>query len=277
MKIKQVTWFDEHWYKIEEDKKPAVYYPSTTTKLQAIAKPGLIRWYGDIGTREAKKRTRDAGDRGSRIHYALQVMAMGGAIIYDPPKLKGVPKEEKYTPEEMQKIREEYKNVFTLENQDEMLDVYKVKQLFKILKPEILGIEQVVYSVKNKEAGTVDIVIGISGGKYEGIMSKPITLPEGILVLDYKSGSLYDEASMQLASYTAMYKELNPESNLVGSMIVHTGSSTKTGIAGLSLVYKTMEELREDYKDFRAVAQMWKRQNKNAMPKLLEFPALISL
>ena len=38
---------------------------------------------------------------------------------------------------------------------------------------------------------------------------------------------------------------------------------------------RTREELLIDYEDYRHVAAIWERQNKNAMPKLLTFPNMV--
>ena len=278
IEVKLCQYFDEHWYKItyEKDKKEIVdYYPSTTTKLSVISKPGLTRWYGDIGTREALKRTKDTSDRGSRIHNAVEVFLKGGVVIYQPhygPRI--VPN---YSKEEIAEISKKYHGIVSiLTEQDEMLDVWKVQKLFEILKPETFGIELIVWSHENREAGTIDMVLKLDEGIYEGINRKKLELAEGYYICDLKTGGIYDEAYMQLASYSAMFKERYPKLEIMGGLIIHTGSSTKSGIPGLSLIYREKKAMIEDYRDFRAVAQMWERQNKNAMPRLLEFPSIIA-
>jgi len=274
IKVKQVQWFDEHWYRIDYVDGSVDYFPSTTTKMQVLDKPGLTMWYGSLGSREAKKRTMDAADRGSRIHNALEIMGGGGAVVYQHLQHPN------YNGEELYEIKKKYKEVVILERQDEMLQVWKVQKLFKILDPVFLEREKIVWSTKYREAGTIDIVLGIRGGKYEGIARKPVELEEGIYITDYKTGNLYDEAKMQIADYIEMFIERFPQhkNKVKGGLIIHTGARNRTGIPGLSLIYIPMAEVKKDFVDFRHVAAMWDRKyGPEKKPRLLDFPAIITL
>lgn len=273
--IKMCSWFSEHWYKIQFEDGTIDYYPSATTKLSELGNKELLRWYGDVGTREAQKRMKEGGDKGSRIHHGAQIMVQGGAVIYNPMKHPN------YTGEEISKMRKKYNEVYVLEDQAEMLDIWKIKKLFSILKCQIIGTEFIVYSIKNREAGTVDLALRFKeDGVYEGINSKPIKIEAGIWLADYKTGNLYDKANMQLADYGEMYLEMSSKEIgelYKGALLIHTGSKTRTGIPGLALVLLDREQLKEDYSDFRHTAAMWARKNKNAAPRLLEFPALLTM
>jgi len=272
-KIKLCEWFDEHFYKIYFPDDKVDYYPSTTTKLSIIDKPGLRRWYASLGEREAKKRMNDAADRGSRIHHAAQIMAMGGCVIYQPLQHPN------YDGEELFKLKKKYHDLYLLERQDEMLDVWKIQKFFEKVNPLIIGAEIIVYSVKNREAGTIDLIFKIREDcEIEGINQKPLILEKGVYICDYKTGNLYDEARMQLASYGEMFKERSELRNeFKGALIIHTGSKTRTGIAGLTVVKITNEEMKVDYADYRHTASVWDRKNKLAAPKLLDFPSFLVL
>jgi len=275
VEIKQVSYFDEHWYKIFLDDDKEDFYPSTTTKLSVIDKPGLLRWYSSLGEREARKRMNEAADRGSRIHHAAQTMAQGGCVVFNDLK------HPVYDGEEMFNLKKKYHDLYVLEHQDEMLDVWKIKQFFSIVKPIILGCETIVYTTKYREAGTIDLVIKLKeDGVFEGINGKDkLELSKGIWICDYKTGNIYDEARMQLASYGYMLTERHEDTkkDFQGALILHTGSKTRTGIPGFSAVKITKEELAEDWKDYRHTAAMWERKNKNAMPRMLDFPSLLTL
>jgi len=271
--VKLISFFDEHFYKIYFPNGKIDYFPSTTTKLSIIDKPGLRRWYASLGEREAKKRANDAADRGSRIHHAAQVMAMGGCVIYQPIQRPN------YNSEELLNLKKKYHDLYFLEHQDEMLDVWKIQKFFEKVNPLIIGTETIVYSVKNREAGTIDLVIKIKENcKIEGVNKEPFELEKGIWICDYKTGNLYDEARMQLASYFEMFKEVSElRDQLKGALIIHTGSKSRIGIPGLNVIKLTPEELKIDYADYRHTAAIWERKNKLAMPKLFEFPSMLVL
>ena len=69
---------------------------------------------------------------------------------------------------------------------------------------------------------------------------------------------MYDEARMQVSAYGAMLVEMSAEykRELKGSLLIHTGSKSRTGIPGLEVVKLTLEEMREEYVDFRHTAAM---------------------
>jgi len=272
--VKMIEFFDEHWYKVYLPDDKVDYYPSTTTKLSIIDKKGLLRWYASLGEREARKRMTEAADRGSRIHHAAQIMAMGGCVIYQPIQHPN------YDGDELFKLKKQYHDLYILEHQDEMLDVWKIQKFFEKVNPLIIGTEIIVYSTKYREAGTIDLIIKIrEDGVFEGINKEKLILEKGVYICDYKSGNLYDEARMQLSSYGEMFKERSELRNeFKGALIIHTGSKTRTGIPGLTVVKITNEEMKIDYTDYRHTAAMWERKNGiDKKPRLLEFPSLLVL
>jgi CRISPR/Cas system-associated exonuclease Cas4 (RecB family) len=275
IKIKQVQWFDNHFYKVDlEEKKKIVekYLASITTKLGAESKAFLLKWYADLGWDEAQKRKMQAAERGSRVHFAWFLLKEGGAIIYNPPQHPN------YTPDEIHEIYKEYDNkVVVLHDQGEMWDVHKLKIWIDVVNPKFIDWEFIVYDLENNEAGQVDDLVEIQKGEYEIAGSQPLKLPGGIYVHDLKTGkSVGDSAKMQTAAYAKMVeKNLNIEVD--GILITHTGASTRKGIQGLNTLYVPKEEIDVWYQDYRNVAAVWDRQNKNPLPKIFEFPSLITL
>ena len=265
--IKMIQYFSDHWYRrvIQRDKSPEEirWYASTTTKLGIVAKYGLDKWRGDIGNREADLRMMEAASRGSRIHKAWEVYQMGGSVGYWRWQLD----EEKPEAD------------FVLRDQGEYLDFLKLHYFTEAVKPDFLATEYILYSDKYGEAGTCDNILGIKGGSYMIGGSKPVVLKEGTYIADLKSGkAVYDEAFLQVADYTAMYMEMGLAAawgEIQGALILHTKATTRGGIIGFSATLRTIEQLREDFKDYRAVAQMWERKNKKSAPKDFEFPQVI--
>lgn len=276
MEVQMIEWFDSHFYKIKYQLDGAAdvveYLPSVTTKLNIIAKPFLAQWRGDIGNREADMRVFESSERGVRIHHAWYTLTTGGVVLYQPFQHPN------YTLEEIEQIKEaNLGNVAIVKFQDEMYDVYKLSKWLKVVKPTILHSEKIVYSVNNRDAGTVDNIFGIEEGDYEINGKKPIHIPKGIYVVDLKSGKVVDDnAFMQTAVYAACAEEMGL-GEINGTLILHTGSSMKTGIEGLATLYRSKEEMGKDYQDYRLAAALWERKNADMKPKVFEFPSLLTL
>jgi hypothetical protein len=270
--ITKIEHYDERFYRIEKNGK-VDYYPSVTTKLQIVAKPFLAEWRGNLGNREADLRMFEAAERGTRIHAAWERMTTGGAVIYQPPK------KPTFTAEEIKRISDEHNGlVEIIKYQDEMIQCAKLEKLLKVLTPQIIASEVIVYSDKYREAGTIDNVFGIKEGSYLINGRKPLYLKGGTYIGDLKTGNSFDDnAYMQMAGYAFAWVERYPTIKIEGTLGIHTGSKNKTGIPGLSVFLRTQEEMQQDFKDFRNVSSMWERKHKNDKPETYEFPSLITL
>lgn len=272
--IKLVEYFNEHWYKINS-LNPVEYFPSVTTKLGIIDKPFLARWRGDIGNREADMRVRESQESGSNIHNGWFVMTTGGAIVYQDRR------HPEFTQEQVDQVFSDHVgNIAVIHEQDEQVDLWKLKRWHDILNPEYLQHEVILHSLTHKEAGTCDKVIQVKDGKYDINGAKALSLPGGVYVVDLKTGKTVDDSSfMQIAAYREMMIELGmyKREDFAGGIIVHTGAMTKGGIKGLATILRTTEELDQDYVDYRHASNLWLRKHKNDKPDVFEFPALLTL
>ena len=267
-----VEWYDEHYYKITQENK-TYYLPSVTTKLGIVDKPGLSRWRGDIGNREADMRMYDAGQRGKRLHWAREILLTGGAVIYDPWQTPV------YTEQGIADLKMQYSGrVSILRTQDEMVQIVKLHRQLSILKPKILGVEVKVYDLQFKDAGTIDGIYEIAGGSYMIAGATPLKLEAGIYIEDFKSGNFIDEnVWLQLSAYARMYEDMTRK-HVQGALVTHTGAKTKKGIAGLTTLFRDRETLlKRDYMDFRHAAALWERGHADDQPEQYEFPSLITL
>lgn len=271
--VKLIEYFNEHWYRITLEDGKTDYFPSTNTKLRVIGKPFIAKWRGDLGNREADLRMFEASERGIRIHHAWYTLTMGGVVIFNPWQRPN------YSPEDIAKLQDDNSgNVAVIQYQDEMLDVWKLQRWVEIVKPKFLGSEMTVYSLKNREAGTLDNLVEIQEGEYQVNGKTPIEFDGGIYVLDLKSGNnVDDDAYLQTADYGYMIEEMDASKKIAGTIVLHTGSALKTGIEGLATLVHNREEMDKDYQDFRHAAALWERKNANAKPKVFEFPSLLTL
>lgn len=267
-----VEWFDDHWYKVTKDGQTH-WLPSVTTKLGIVDKPGLARWRGDVGNREADMRMHEAGDRGKRIHWAWAMALEGGAVVYDPWQTPI------YTPEGIEELRKKYgSKLAVIRTQDEMWQIDKLRRQHAILKPKVIAVELKVYDLQTKDAGTIDSVVELETGIYPVNGAKPIPINQGIWIHDLKTGSwLGDEANYQTAKYLSMYEKTYGV-RCAGTMITHTGASVRKGIPGLGTYTRTREQVYdEDLPMYEKIAAVWDAVHKDDQPETFQFPSIITL
>jgi len=263
--------FNDHYYKVIE--KEAVFYlPSVTTKIGIVDKPNLARWRGDVGNREADLRMYDSGQRGKRIHWAWETALKSGAVVYDPWQ------NPVYTEEGIAELKKRYTNVAILRTQEEMWAITKLQRQFDIWTPGILGVEEKVYDLDHRDAGTIDSIYWTDGGDFLISGSKPLHLDPGIYINDLKTGSYVDDnVWMQLAPYAYMWEKKH-QAQVTGAMVTHTGSTIKTGIPGLKTMVRPRDLLLgKDYDAYRHAAALWERNHEGEQPETFEFPSLVQL
>ncbi len=274
IEVKQIDWFDDHWYRIRylNELKTEIeeYFASVTTKLGCLAKPHLIKWHGDIGGEAARKKTREAADRGTRIHWAWYTYVQSGAVIYQDRRTPA------YTREETEEIYKKYEgNIWTIENQDEHWDFLKLVEMFKRLDPQIVESEKIVFNIADKEAGTADNIFNLKEGSYEISGRVPLKLPAGNYLGDLKTGAaVTKEAKMQISAYVYCAESMGYDT-FTGALIYHTQAKTKSGIPGLGVTYLTRDEIAQHYSDFRDISRVWERQH-TSKPIIRQLPCLVT-
>lgn len=276
IKLELVEWFDDHFYKVKFQNEFGMeiedFIPSVTTKLGAVAKPFLVQWYGDLGNREANIRKFEQAERGTRIHHAWNTYATGGVVIFNPPQKPN------FTRDQVNELYTEYKdNVVVLSNQDEMYDMDKLKRWCDFVKPVFLGCEYTVCSLKNRDAGTVDNKIYTEGGELPVNGRTLLEIPKGKYIVDLKTGNYVGkEAEMQTAAYFKCDEEMTGTDDLMGVMILHTGSKVRSGIEGLSTTLLLRPDIEKQYRNYRLISQVWESQFGGLKPKVMQIPNLIT-
>lgn len=129
-----------HWYHVwrkDSNNEKGEFlgtFPSSTTILNAYPQsPHLIKWIAEQGWHESQQIKTRAGEAGTRIHDAIEL------LLKKQELLRGI-----YSLEEWWKI-----NAF--------------KAWHSLYKPEVIGLEVPVFSEKYKIAGQLDLVAMISG------------------------------------------------------------------------------------------------------------------
>jgi len=171
----QLTLPDERWYvrgivdelnnKLENEFVPSVswisgFYP------KGIA---FYKWLADKGWNEAEALKSSAGNKGSKIHQAIESLLKGKEV----------------------RMREKFLNRETLQEEELTVDEYEAIMSFvdwyNETNPEIVGTEQVVFNDEYGYAGTVDLICRIGDQLY---------------IIDFKTGqSIWPEYELQISAY----------------------------------------------------------------------------
>lgn len=292
--VNVVSWFDDRFYRVKTTKQiiskivkrvqsicpnyeytildDTIFLPSSTTILGSAPKEWLARWRGQVGNWEADRIMNEAMNKGSRIHLAFAELLKGTIILLNIPKAPA------YTKEQIDAISQESKKgVLVLSDQQEMLEVWRLKQFFDIVKPKVEAVEMTVYSEVYGYAGTLDHIWHINAGEYDlGGRTKFKVEKTGFYILDIKTGA-EDEINYpeQLASYMSAVEESN-QYKIEGGIILYSNAKTKTGIEGFKFEQISKEDLEYHFKGFIFQLNVWlKKSNKN--PKLFDLPSLLRM
>jgi len=183
--IMQITTSDERWYlKPGKDEKTGlpVYRPVPSVTWVAGYYPkgiGFYKWLAEKGWDEAEAVKQAAGDKGSVVHLALEMILSGDEFRIDTEV------EDKSRSTE----QESYRRQLTY---DELLCVWSFVNWRKSLEEagtplEVLATEITVFSDIHNYAGTVDLVCRIGGVPY---------------IVDFKtSKQVWTEYKMQVSAY----------------------------------------------------------------------------
>lgn len=265
--MKQIQWFDDRFYKINDK-----FFPSVTTILGVVNKPFLGIWRGQVGNWEADRIINEALNKGSIIHAAIEILLHKGKVIFNSSKNPA------YSEAELTELMSELKVPYiVLTEQQQHLEVYRFAKWVEEVKPQMVYSELKIASMQYEYAGTLDGIFDIKDGLYSVNGSKPIEIKEGRYLIDYKTGKEVDDNYfMQLSAYLKAYEEEDRDNEISGGIIIHTNAQTKGKIEGLKTVVRTREELELDFQDFLAVKKVFDRTN-SIKPKIIELPSILEL
>lgn len=184
--ILQVTTVDERWY-VRDMTDPDTglprneFVPSVTWICDHYPKgTAFYKWLASKGWDEAEAIKTSAGDRGSRVHYAIRDLIEGHAVMIDS-KYKSLKDED---PKELS--FEEYSCVMSF------------VQWHKDNNPEFIGWEFPVWG--DGYAGTIDLLCSIGGQKYlvDFKTSQSIWPSHELQVSAYKHAGSFEDAKLAI-------------------------------------------------------------------------------
>lgn len=149
-----------------------IEYPSVTTILSVIGKPGLMEWKAKLGKEEADKITKESASLGSKVHQMIEIIILHQLGFLGSP----VPELNKKEKEIVQNAMNEYLK-------------WQKRVHFEPLKSELT-----VHSKRYRYAGTLDCV-GLIGNT--------------LAIVDWKTSKrIYKDHYLQLVAYWHAYWEM---------------------------------------------------------------------
>ncbi len=236
--LKQINFLDSRVYKRKED----LYYPSVTTILQYMPKNKFFeQWIKDVG-QNADIIMRRAGKEGTAVHNAIEQL------------LKG---------EELEWI-DEYGNARYNELVWGM--IIKFKEFWDMMKPELISVEEFVFSDEYQYAGTSDLVCRIGKETW---------------LIDFKtSNTLQRTYDLQLASYTKAWEEMG-KGKIDRTGILWLKASTRTKnkkkMQGKGWQLKQIDHIDENFGIFQTIYKLYKLDNPKIQPIYKEYPTVLKL
>jgi hypothetical protein len=173
--IIQITVADERWYVKnvidKKDKKVSTLFVPSVTWITSYYPKGIayFKWLANHGWDESESIKNEAGDKGSKVHYAIEDLLKGQTVKMTDKYINGTSGE----PEEL-----------TL---DEWNCIVSFSSWYKEVKPEVVSTEITVFNDDIGYAGTVDLVCKIDG--------KPF-------IVDFKTSQyIWPSHELQISAY----------------------------------------------------------------------------
>lgn len=254
----QYTLGSERWYMFEHKDGSKTCYPSVTWILDCYPKGiGFKKWLGSLASfEESQGIMRTAGDRGSRVHAAIEQLLKGEKVLYGSPVSEG-------------------KGLITGDDW-RLVDCFV--RFFQTFTPTVLSVEGVV--IGDGHAGTADLIAFIDEGLISSFnASKKNVVGErtGKLVkclIDWKTTqSIYETSKIQVHEYAKDASQVEDPIDYV--IIVRLSPKRKCGFE--LWISKVSEEGALYCGLFDAVKSIWLHENKNSRPVTVELPEVISL
>lgn len=257
--IVQVTVADERWYlKSSKDEKTGlpVYngVPSVTWICGFYPKGiAFYKWLAGKGWDEAEALKSAAGDKGSRVHLAIEQILSGEEFRIDT------------------KVMDKGSGEMVELSLEELICVKSFCDWRDEVKPEILATEITIFSEKHGYAGTVDLICRIDGVLY---------------VVDFKtSKQVWMEHELQVSAYRSALEsgenpiyERNENGTDTGKMITPTEMKTailQVGYNRNKNGYKFTETV-DRFDMFLTAKKIWALETDGQDIKVLEFPIVLS-
>lgn len=246
--IVRITCLDERWYaRPGEDPVTGLpvysYFPSSTWIAGMYPKGiGFYKWLADKGWNEAEAIKTAAGNKGSKVHQALELIEKAGELPIDTVFMNN---ETGYA---------------------EALGTEEIDCLFSFTRwhaetlPEPLAVEMTVFG--DGYAGTLDRIYRINGQIY---------------IVDFKtSQQIWEEMKLQISSYN--HAEID---YLSLGITKEEWANRKMAILQVGYRLNKngwkFTEIEDKFDLFKMAMSIWKNENPNAKPRQRDYPLTLKL
>lgn len=235
--VMQITTADERWYIMPDGKE----YPNVTWIADCWPKGVYFyRWLASKGWNEAEHIKNLAGEKGSRVHHAVNDLLRGNPVALDgfyPSNEDGENKEL---------------------SAEELDSIISFADWFEAVKPKVLFFNKLVANEEMGYAGVLDLYCEIGGVRW---------------LIDFKTGqNVWMSAKLQVNGYKLglpyLYGGGKFGSVKLGILQLGYGAN-KRG-------YK-LTEVADSPDLWMAVFRIWKEEFGNIKPKQKDYPRLITL
>lgn len=220
------------------------WYAGVTTILAVMSKGKQYENWLKANGFNADLISQKAMEQGSRIHEAIQMLLEGQEIKFGTMETGAYYSREEWT------------------------IISRFIDFYTAFKPQTVAIEKVLVSDILKYGSQLDYVCILNGERW---------------IIDHKTGSVYDTASMQVASYVKLWNEYFPKEPIDHAGILHLDSMHKgrdrngKEIQGEGWKLIEVKDIDKHFEDFKHLQAIWERQNPDYKPFLLKFPAAYKL
>lgn len=242
--IFRVTTADERWYAIPENDKvtglPSYRYIPSVTWITGHYPKGIAfyKWLADKGWDESQALKQAAGDKGSKVHKAIEMLIGGEELRMDSKVINpSTGDEEEFTVEEWEAI-------------------CSFSEWVKEVKPKFLMQETIVTSEEHGFAGTVDCVAQIG---------------EDIYIIDWKTSQyVWPEYELQISAYKQALKEMGKKTKNAKLAILQIGYRKNKAR------YK-FTEIDDKFPLFLHAKAIWENETSGQKPAQKDYPISVKL
>lgn len=261
----QLTTVDERWY-IKTIGEGNVFKPSVTWQANSYPKGiGFYRWLAEKGWDEAEAIKQDAGDKGSKVHFAVQDLIDGKEV----------------------KIDSKYMNPSSGVEEELALDEYECVMSFadwwKQTNPKTITREVIVDQENHREdCEQKKLDAPYCSCLYMGTVDWVGIINNEIWILDWKtSQSIWPSFELQLSAYRHAYPPVSVVEKHGAKKIKVGKPIQKTGI--LQLGYKRnragwkFTEVADKFDLFGAAQKIWFNEHGGEKPSVKDYPESLCL
>lgn len=249
--VMQITTVDERWYSrpsIESATQlPVFEFVPSATWISSCYPKGIayFKWLAEHGWDESQEIMRSAGERGSKVHQAIDYLEENGKLPIDMCMTNpNTGQAEPFTTDELDRIM-------------------SFVNWHKKTNPKLIAKELVVFG--DNYAGTLDRIYWIYGR---------------IWIVDFKTSQhIWESHRLQVSAYSHAVVPVE----VLSAASVTVESWTNRGLAILMLGYYMNKnryrfvEIDDKFEMFQVAYKIWQNENENEKPKQREFPLILTL